>query len=208
MLDSLELFQIWFELECIGFDDDNRLMQTPGSTCDDVEHVVVAEFSFGPRAFVSRELNDWVARGILMLPDEVLTDENKVKGIVYAFYPEIEVRKETTYKLEASSIDTPDVTFLGDTKDTFDTFAVIQDGQIVSRAWSVRRNYRAAEIAVETTESHRRKGYGRQVVAAWAHHQHSLGKVGIYSHRDGNIESQALAKSAFARQFVRVVSYY
>jgi hypothetical protein len=64
-----------------------------------------------------------------------------------------------------------------------------------ARAWSVRESDRAAECAVETTESKRRRGLGRQVTAAWATHVLAQGKVPFYSHKTEKEVSRALARS-------------
>jgi len=42
---------------------------------------------------------------------------------------------------------------------------------------------------------HRRRGYGRQVAAAWAHHVMKQGRVAFFSHVHGNMASRALASS-------------
>jgi len=171
---------VWLALECIGIEG-QRLVLIDGNTCDDIEEVLEATFADGSTALYE--------------------GGGHPTGI--------ETRRERTYYFAGPArCPHPDVVFLGDTSETLDTFAVLVDGQIASRAWSVRRTNTSAEIAVETVEMHRRKGYGSQVVSAWVSFQLQQGKHAIYSHRIGNLESQALAEKTGARQFVDVVSYY
>jgi predicted GNAT family acetyltransferase len=77
----------------------------------------------------------------------------------------------------------------------------------ISEAFSVRENAAAAEVAVETAALFRRRGYGRQVTAAWAYHVMGLGKVAFYSYADENTVSQALARSLGVVQFSSVAAY-
>lgn len=171
---------VWLVLECIGISG-QRLVRISGSTCDDIESVLEATYADGSR--------------------EYFEGDRQPTGI--------ETRRERTYCFDSvPQIACPNVSFLGDTHETFDTFAVFVNDQLASRAWSVRRTDASAEIAVETIEAYRRRGYGKQVVVAWAAYQLQQGKHAIYSHRTGNLESQALAESVGARRFVDVVSYY
>jgi len=73
--------------------------------------------------------------------------------------------------------------------------AVIEgpDRRAVSWAWSVRESDRAAECAVETVESFRRRGFASRVTATWANRTLAAGKVPFYSHSAGNDASRALA---------------
>jgi hypothetical protein len=62
-------------------------------------------------------------------------------------------------------------------------------------AWSVRQDEQAAEVAVETQLAFRRRGYARQVVAAWAAAQFQHRRVAFYSHKASNYSSLALRRS-------------
>jgi len=81
------------------------------------------------------------------------------------------------------------------------------DGLVVSEAWSSRRTDVAAELAVETLLEYRQRGYARQVCAAWASHQLTLGRTAFYSHDLENTASAALARSLGVRHFMDNVSY-
>lgn len=214
-MNNNKFLEAWFRLECVGFDKGSRLVSVDGDTCDDVELVAVC---FLPedgkyRVYMSAALPDEVSNCIMGLdPQALFGNSQLVEDVLYvrAGMPKVEIRKEITYRFDnaASGQNTNDVAFLGDTEETLDTFHIVRNGDWVSRAWSVRRNWQAAEIAVETKENYRRMGFGKQVVAAWVKYQLSLGKEAIYSHRTGNLESMYLAQSVGAINFVEITSYY
>jgi hypothetical protein len=84
---------------------------------------------------------------------------------------------------------------------------ILIDGKPVSWAWTADASDQAAELAVETTPAHRRRGYARQVAAAWAAHVLGEGKVAFYSHELGNLASEALARSLGVVQYAVVTTY-
>ena len=86
-------------------------------------------------------------------------------------------------------------------------FVVRVDGEPVCRAWSERGNDACAEVAVETHPDHRRQGYARQAVAAWASDVIGSGRVALYSYKAGNESSRALAHSLGAVWYADVVCY-
>lgn len=80
-------------------------------------------------------------------------------------------------------------------------FVIERNGEIAARAWAAQEDNCASEVEVETAEAFRRHGFGRQVVAAWAHHVRRDGKVALYSHLVTNDASRALAESLGAWKF-------
>jgi hypothetical protein len=80
-------------------------------------------------------------------------------------------------------------------------FVIERDGQIVAEAWSSQDGEHAVEVEVETHVDYRRRGYGRQVVAAWAHSVRRAVKIAYYSHLMTNEASRALAASLGAVWF-------
>ncbi len=102
----------------------------------------------------------------------------------------------------------PDLAEFPDVVCKNDRFVVERNGQIAAAAWSAQNDNRAAEVEVETQPAYRRRGFGRQVVAAWAHHVRRDGKIALYSHLTSNQASQALAtavgawKYAETREFI------
>ena len=87
------------------------------------------------------------------------------------------------------------------------TYGIIRDGRIVSTCTSAREDERAGEAYVYTVPAYRKRGYGRQVTAAWAHHLRRQGKIAFYSHAWDNPASQAVARSLDLRPCFALVNY-
>ena len=102
----------------------------------------------------------------------------------------------------------PDPSEFPDVVESGGRFVIERDGQIAAAAWSAQQGTHADEVEVETAEAFRRRGYGRQVVAAWAHDIRLAGKVAFYSHLVTNDASRALATSVGARQYAETVEYF
>lgn len=204
-MNQLDLCKIKFGLECIQVKDGaiNTLERCDGSTCDDIERVCIIKT---PSDCYFTFFGDLSVFSLWDFPNrakELFESDELAKSTI----PTVDIRRELWYSFEsAPKIEFPLVTELGDTQDTLDTFAVLENGIWVARAWSVRRNDLSAEIAVETREAHRRKGYGGQVVSAWASSQISKGKIGIYGHRKYNLESKYLAEKVGVVLFADVLS--
>lgn len=86
-------------------------------------------------------------------------------------------------------------------------YVVLVNGEPVSWAWTQDGSERAAELAVETLPAFRRRGYGRQVVAAWAVDVIRAGQVAFYSHKIGNVASEGLARSLGVVQYAVTTGY-
>lgn len=86
-------------------------------------------------------------------------------------------------------------------------FLVRFDDLAVAWAWSERENDHAAEVAVETLPDFRRRGYARQVTAAWAIHVLRQGKVAFFSHHRDNLASRALAHSLGTKPITTCYAY-
>jgi GNAT superfamily N-acetyltransferase len=76
-----------------------------------------------------------------------------------------------------------------------DGFVIECDGLVVARAWTTADSARATEVEVETHPAYRRRGYARQVVAAWAAEAFASGKAVFYSHVSTNAASRGVAHS-------------
>lgn len=86
-------------------------------------------------------------------------------------------------------------------------YVVTVNGAPVSWAWTQDSSERAAELAVETLPEFRRRGYARQVVAAWAVDVMRAGKIAFYSYRIDNSASGALAHGLGVVQYATSVGY-
>lgn len=87
-------------------------------------------------------------------------------------------------------------------------FIVECEGEIAAEAWSAQDDGRASEVEVETVQAYRRRGFGRQTVAAWVHHVRSEGKIALYSHLVSNDASRALAASLGAQKYAETREYF
>jgi GNAT superfamily N-acetyltransferase len=74
-------------------------------------------------------------------------------------------------------------------------FAIESRGEILSACASSRQNHRCAEASVMTHPRHRRKGYARKVVTAWAASLQVDGIIPFYSHELHNDASALVAES-------------
>jgi hypothetical protein len=88
-----------------------------------------------------------------------------------------------------------------------DGHVIIQEGQIVSQARSIRQDEGCAEVYVVTQPSYQMHGYARQVVAAWAADILDSGRVPFYSYMLQNNASAALARSLGVVWFANVVAF-
>jgi hypothetical protein len=86
-------------------------------------------------------------------------------------------------------------------------WVIEQDGKAVAWAWSERSNDHCAELAVEVDEGCRRRGYGRQVAAAWAAEVLASGRIPFYSYEQHNQASQALARSLGVQWFADCIAF-
>lgn len=86
-------------------------------------------------------------------------------------------------------------------------YTITVDGYAVSRAWTQGGSDRAAELAVETRQGFRGRGYARQVAAAWAADVIRDGRVAFYSYQVGNTGSAALARSLGVVAYAKWVTY-
>lgn len=95
------------------------------------------------------------------------------------------------------------------------TLATYQNGQVVicvddqpvCWAWSERSNAYCAEVAVKTQPEHRRKGFARMAVAAWAHRVIASGRIALYSYRVDNLPSHFLGRSLDIVWYADVIGF-
>lgn len=72
--------------------------------------------------------------------------------------------------------------------------AILEDGRAVSICHCARRSDEAAEAGLFTLESHRGRGYGPRVTAAWALAIQATGRTPLYSTSWTNAASLAVAR--------------
>ncbi|MBI1930429.1 GNAT family N-acetyltransferase [Candidatus Poribacteria bacterium] len=116
-----------------------------------------------------------------MPPESAFNDPEAVKRILAedAICDEVFIGESCIFPDMPTPNQYPDVVQLDKTSTAF---AVLVSGQIVAACESVRENDACAEAYVYTAPGFRRRGYGAQVTAAWAHHLMVQGKVPFYSY--------------------------
>ena len=87
-------------------------------------------------------------------------------------------------------------------------YVIERDGQDVAEAWACESGSRAAEVEVKTMEEYRRRGFARQVVAAWAYATRREGKIAYYSHLTSNAASRALVANLGGVWFSDMREYF
>ena len=88
-----------------------------------------------------------------------------------------------------------------------EVFGMLADGQVVSTCESSREDKYAGEAWVRTLEPYRRRGYARQVTAAWGRWLQQHGRVPFYSHRAENLASRAVAQSLGLIEYIEDAGY-
>ena len=126
----------------------------------------------------------------------ILATENEYKTYVF---PE-HLAYETTEPVRCLHPEDPKVIAFGMGRLRGPVFAIENGEAILSACVSSRQNHRCAEAWVMTHPEHRRKGYGRKVVAAWAVALQAQGILPFYSHDTQNVESALLAESLELRE--------
>ncbi len=86
-------------------------------------------------------------------------------------------------------------------------FGVLVEGQLASTCESAAENARAAEAWVYTLAAFRRRGYARQVTAAWGQRVQQDGKVAFYTFEWRNIGARALAQSLGLVHIFKTLEY-
>ena len=204
-LSPLALLHRQLELERKGVDAAGRLYRLPGDNPDDIGRVLAAHLANGDYvAYFRDDLSDTTVAELRMLePEQVHRDADQVMRILNgASAPESPVfRGRTFFFATITALEYRDV------GQRDGRFVVLVDGAIAAEAWSSLSIEHAAELAVETRPEFRRRGYARQVCAAWASQQLAAGRVAFYSHSVDNTASAALARSLGVKHVMDIVSY-
>jgi len=200
VLSPTELVRLSIEIEN-QIDSGGDLRPVPGR---DSALFSVSRHPTGYAAFFRYDLPRNVRRQIAALdPEAALQDHEAVRRILARFAPcdTIFAGKGYYFARRPSPAEFPDAVYHNG------CYVITIDGKPVSWAWTADGSEQAAELAVETTPKYRRRGYARQVVAAWATHVLEERKVAFYSHEVGNIASEALANSLSVVQYTVVTTY-
>jgi GNAT superfamily N-acetyltransferase len=201
-VDPLSLLYEQLALERKGVDSSGRLFRLPGDNPDDMGRVLTVRLADGRYvAYFRDDLPDTLVAALSTFTTEQLYQEqDRVLGILGATRS---VGSFLTYFFSESPRQEDHALVI----EREDRFFVEVDGVVTSEAWSSRSTDFAAELAVETRPEFRRRGYGRQVCAAWANRQLRAGRTAFYSHNAENVASAALARSLGVQHVFDIVSY-
>jgi GNAT superfamily N-acetyltransferase len=219
---AVDLIFDHLRLECIGLDERGRLVRIPGPFPDDISRVYLAEHAGGILTFFRADLRDnLVARLQAIEPAAMYRQPERVAEILAEDAPCEEWSETISYVFPAGLPATPRVRRLDGTNDDllvaaydpelielpWPVFAVVEDGRIVSSCISARENDSAGEAWVRTLPAYRRRGFARDVTAAWAADLARQGKIAFYSHRVDNPASAAVARSLKLNAFTHDIGF-
>lgn len=157
---------------------------------DDQPLVVASRLDHCYLVYVREDVSDAVGRRLRDLgADNCFHDEARVRDLLARSIPCQQLRRIRWYVAARH----PDPSEYPNVQHRNGRFVVDVDGQVVAWAETDCEDAQAAEVSIETLEGFRRRGYGRQVTAAWVAATLGTGKVAFYSHRLSNVASRAVA---------------
>ena len=217
------LLNAHLELECIGLNSDGLLIRIPGPYPDVIPRFYVTRHKNGYMTYVRQDQPEQTRKLLSSLsPEEAFRDHEKIKEIFAKAAPCEEVWEGRSYIFPdtITPADYPNAIQLNANHkrlvSEFDTklnllpgpiYAIIVDNHIESACVSSRENELAAEAWVQTSQTHRQRGYGSQVTAAWANNLQKRAKIPFYSHRLGNTDSEGVARRLGLIWFIDDVGY-
>lgn len=186
-MNNLGLIKVKFALECIGVEIGepfNKLYRIDGCACDDIERLCIIKDAAGEfhTFFGDYSLGENFNLDVEKL---FMSDEFSLQSV-----ETVGLRRELWYYGTEPLFEYPLVQELGDTEETFDTFVIVIDGEVVAKTWSGRRNWISAESSTGVEKEHQRKGYASQTWSAWGASQLKNGKIAIRACRKHNEASR------------------
>lgn len=202
---SYDLVLTQLRLKCIGLNADGRLIRLPCATPYEPYRVYIARHSGGFYVFFRADLPEAVVERLLVLPTHVLFHNRALVREALSQDAPCEVVRDSRsylYPAEGGMDDLPGVV-----RQPNNVCEVWVDGVKVCTAMSGRENDEAAEVWVLTDPEHRKKGYARMAVQAWAQRVRAQGKMVFYNHRYASNHSRRLAESLGFQWFMDDVGY-
>ena len=200
-MDPLELIRLQVTLE-YSLNDAGRLVPFPGSS--EQRLYIVYRYAGGYIPYFSHRLPEELCDGLRNLGGEQTFEAPQaVLWLIQKYQP---CRFDGRFVSECLLRIPVPGEFPQVTKQD-QHFVILEEGKAVCWAWSEHSNAHCAEVAVETPPDHRRKGYARQAVAAWAQDVTGSGRVALYSYKAENLPSQRLAHSLGTSWYADMVCY-
>ena len=206
-LSAHQLFALQLELECKAIVHGNQLQHIPCANPDDVPRYLVVTDGTAYTSYVDAGLPPAVRAALVSIAaEQAFHDPQLVRAILGGDAAQLFLTYTAAAPLSAAlypaAIRLPEPNEIG-----CPVFGIVLDDQLVSACASVRENDRCAEAWVWTLPDAQRRGYARQVTAAWAHDLQRQGKVPFYSHAADNHPSAGVAKSLWLHHIFTAVGY-
>jgi GNAT superfamily N-acetyltransferase len=188
---TLDLLRLRLEME-FGAPVNGDTLPPARTNADGLPRFIVSKHAAGYARFYRHDVPPAVRAALEQLPPARAFDDVAAVAAILASHAPL----ERTWRVCWYTIATPP------SSDTYaeavkasDGYVIERDGLVVARAWTTADSARATEVEVETHSSYRRRGYARQVVAAWAADALGSGKAVFYSHVSTNDASRGVARS-------------
>ena len=209
-MDVNALIAAQLRLECKEVTAEGLLVRIPGSDPDEIPRCLVLRHSGGYHVLFRHDLSHDIRERIATLPPEVVFGDHQMISAILVEDAPVETiwaGRSYIFPNTPAPAQYPDAVRLERGGDMRPAYTVRIAGQIIASCESVRENDTAAEAWVQTLPLFRRRGYARQVTAAWAHDLLRLGKIPFYSHSVDNLASQGVARSLELIPFIDGVGY-
>lgn len=214
---------MWLNMECIGIDDDGRLVSIDGATCDDPEQLLVAKYDDDRyAAFLRHDLDDNISVELLSMDTDKLFDGRSRRKIT-SIIPSDDIRKEHVYTFTSKSdIDLANTESVGSGEEYIDEVLLFakklskddlsarswSNEDVVARAWTVRNNGKSSQVALEAYREGTKTDPRQKVLAAWVNAQLKAGLVPFLVFRFSQSDDLGkLAESVGGIKVAEVVSY-
>ncbi|HUG15124.1 MAG TPA: GNAT family N-acetyltransferase [Thermomicrobiales bacterium] len=175
-----------------GVEPDGESLPPPTRNADGHPRLLVSRFDGGGVMFFRHDLPEDTRAQLRALGiQRAMQDEAAVCSIL-----EARALVEDVWRVRWHTLyDAPPPDAFPDVTRQDGRFVILIDGKVAAQAWTVAGNALASEVEVETLEDYRRRGYARQVVAAWAADALAQGKAVFYSHVVDNVASAGVTRS-------------
>jgi hypothetical protein len=191
MMEAMDLIKLQIGLE-YQLSPQGWLIPFAGSS--EQAWYIVYRYEVGHVAYFNHRLHIKVRSKLTTLgPEQAYAYPGDVRGMINEHHKFLETHNRIYWSGYFSRLPQSDV-FTDATKED-GAWVIKLEERVISRAISIRQNEQAAEAYVETQPGFKRRGFGRQVVAAWANECANHGQVPFYSYDLTNQASAALAKS-------------
>jgi GNAT superfamily N-acetyltransferase len=222
-MEVMDLIRLHLALEGVGIDAAGQMVRIPCPDPDTLHRVYFIRHARGVSLFFQAGLPQVIRERLQQLPSaDFFTNPQRVESILEenGTCAERHIGKSYIFPDTISAALYPDVVRLAELDDAMirrlapgydprqkEVFCVLVDGEIAAACESSRENDFAGEAWVQTHEPYRRRGYARQVTAAWGHWLQQHGKTPFYSHKLENLASQAVARSLGLVQYIEDAGY-